>query len=134
MTPIPTIEKAELEQFSSWVYRQKAADLLGIHFTCIDRNAYAGHYPFRVKDGRMLYHAPSLKNAPIGNPQLIEKDRPTLNREDQKKVVAYRKELEQLYDDFVLQVVFEKGKFYFVGFCRKDGGYYPLPKKPVFDN
>lgn len=129
MMAIDRIDKAEMDHLSDWVFREKAASILGIHRTCIDRNAYAGLYPFRVKEGHTLFYRHALKPGTMGNPEIVEKEQPTLNRQEQDLVKTYRQQLEGEFDDVVIQVVYKRGGFWAEAMYCKGGKFVRLPAK-----
>lgn len=121
---------AWIDNFAEWVPLAQAVKIVGTTNASVLRNGYAGRYPFRWKYGHAFYYRNSLVRGEMGNPNVIKKEKQTLNREGQKLVMQYRDYLAQEYDDFVMEVrQDEDGSFSAYAIVCLNGKYHELPPK-----
>lgn len=125
-------DKDWLNSFSDWVTVAQAVEIVGTTSTSVLRNGYAGRYPFRWRCGHVYYHRKSLTRAEMGGPNVIKKERPTLNREQQKLVLRYRDFLALEFDDFVVELKCDnEGSFYAHATVCVNGQYHEMPPKLI---
>ncbi|XZE35433.1 hypothetical protein SH501x_000924 [Pirellulaceae bacterium SH501] len=128
-------DKDWLNSFSDWISLSKAVAIIGTTTASVLRNGYAGRYPFRWRGGHVYYYRKSLVRAEMGGPNVIKKEKPTLNRENQKLVMSYRDFLAQEFDDFIIEIKCDNdGSFYAHAIVCIDGRYHEMPPKLIVKN
>ncbi|AMV35741.1 hypothetical protein VN12_26850 [Pirellula sp. SH-Sr6A] len=124
-----------LNSFSDWVSLSQAAEIIGNTRASVLRNGYAGRYPFRWRGGHLFYYRKSLVRAEMGGPNVIKKEKQTLNRTNQKLVMQYRDFLALEFDDFIVEIRNDsEGSLHAHAIVCVNGRYHQMPPKMIVQN